>query len=112
MSDFADLTVPLSQLRFNDFGGYTLAAHAGQSHLQIGVLLQTAIARFVRNHVDTGTIDLVSASLDITGPCVPDSDTVFAPEIARKTRTLVFAQGLASQSGGPVMRATVVYRIG
>ena len=95
----SDLVILLSDLTRLTDGVADMPAHRAHTHVQMGAVLQTLIADRVSAHCEGMSIEMVSASLDVASPFNPGMTTRFVPEVARKTRTLVFAHGLASQAG-------------
>jgi len=110
MTTQTDLTIPVSALKFD--GAATATAH-GESWdmLQIGGLLQTVIARHAQHEIRDQALDTVSVTFDVSADAATGSDIAFTSRIDRKTRTLVFASGLASQTDRHLLKATIVFRI-
>lgn len=110
MSTLSDLTIPLSALDFQSDSEATATA-AEWNAVQVGVLLQSVIERHAQSLLEGGELHTVSVTFDVSADAIQGSDMQFTSRIDRKTRTLVFASGLAGQSDQHVLKATVVFRI-
>ena len=110
MSTLTDLKIPLSALEFAADG--TAHARADDwSPTQIGVLLQTTIEHAAQNALDGQSLHVVSVTFDVSADAVSGEEIQFRSRIDRKTRTLIFASGLASQGDDHLLKATVVFRL-
>lgn len=110
MSELTDLVIPLRALQFKGYD--TAQATAEQwDTTQVGVLLQHVAMRHASSVLDTGELATVSVSFDVSADAATGSDIQFQSRIDRKTRTLVFASGLARQGDKVLLKATVVFRI-
>ncbi len=110
MPVLTDLTIPISMLKFDADGG-AAAPSAGLDLTQLGVLLQTVVEHHAQSLVEGAALHPVSLTFDVSeAPSGPD-DVAMTSRIDRKTRTLIFASGLAQQAGRPRLKATIVYRI-
>ncbi|MEQ3745341.1 MAG: hypothetical protein ABNH53_03800 [Henriciella sp.] len=110
MTDLNDLTIPLSAIQFNDAGTATLEGHALDIS-GVGLALQRVSERFIALGLEQGELKMVSVTFDVTGESVGEAAFAFDVRIDRRTRTLVFASGIASQDDRSVIKATMVYRI-
>lgn len=110
MTDLTDLTIPLTALEFQ--GDDTAIATADHwDTTQVGVLLQQVATRHAASVLDSGELATVSVSFDVSAEAATGSEVQFQSRIDRKTRTLVFASGLARQSNKVLLKTTVVFRI-
>ncbi len=110
MSIQADLNIPLSALSFSaEDTAQAVADHWDTT--QIGVLLQTVIERHANSIVQDQTIHFVSVTYDVSAEAATGNEVQFKSRIDRKTRTLIFASGLANQNDRHLLKATVVFRI-
>ena len=50
-------------------------------------------------------------TFDVSADAVTGNEIAFESRIDRKTRTLIFASGIAKQNDRHLLKATVVYRI-
>ena len=106
-----DLTIPLSKLEIAaDRTGHLPASDLSLS--AIALVLQTVTEEVIGRDLDGAALNPVSVTIDVTGEVNGEDDLTFAPRIDRRTRTLVFASGLAKQNGRPLLKATMVFRIG
>ena len=110
MSTHADLTIPLSALDFRSASSASAMAENWDA-VQVGVLLQTVIESHAYSVLDEGDLQIVSVTFDASADAISDQSLVFSSRIDRKTRTLVFASGLARQADRHILKATVVFRI-
>jgi len=111
MTDLIDLTIPLSQLTFEgDDKARTMAANGDT--IQIGGLLQSVIQTHAARELDEGEPLAVSVTFDVSEPVQAGQEVSFESRIDRRTRTLIFASGTATQGGRHLLKATVVFRIG
>jgi len=74
--------------------------------------LQQVVRAYAMSEIEGSVLSPVSVSFDITGDVQPAVATTFKAQIDRKTRTLIFASGIAAQGASPIAKATLVYRIG
>nr|WP_070960226.1 hypothetical protein [Hyphomonas sp. Mor2] len=111
MTDRTDLIVPLSELEF-DGDRIARATAAEWDTIQIGALLQHVINSHVSTELEAGESIVVSVTLDVSEPVASGELVTFESRIDRRTRTLVFASGTATQAGRHLLKATVVFRIG
>lgn len=110
MTQHSDLLVPISQLKFDD-PSHASAVAADWDVIQIGALLQHVIRNHALSVLDDGNPRTVSVTFDVSEP-VQDGETVaFQSRIDRRTRTLIFASGTATQGTRHLLKATVVFRI-
>ena len=110
MTHNSDLLVPISQLEF-DSPSQASAIAANWEVIQIGALLQHVVRNHALSELDDGNPRTVSVTFDVSEP-VQDGETVaFQSRIDRRTRTLVFASGTATQGARHLLKATVVFRI-
>lgn len=110
MSSKPDLTIPLSALQFATADKAVATAEIWDM-IQVGVLLQAVIENHAQSALTEGALHSVSVTFDVSAEAVAGSEIQFESRIDRKTRTLVFASGLASQNDRHLLKATVVYRI-
>ena len=110
MTDQADIILPLSALEFTSAARAEAMAEAW-STVQIGGLLQHAVTHFATSELDAGNLHTVSVTFDVSFEPEAGREIVFESRIDRKTRTLIFASGIASQADQVLMKATIVYRI-
>jgi hypothetical protein len=111
MTSVSDLTIPLSALEWGDDGQAT--AMAGDwSAIEIGVLLQAVVERAAGSLVEVAPLHTVSVTFDVSFPVAPGSEIQFASRIDRRTRTLIFASGVARQRDSHILKSTIVFRIG
>ncbi|MEL6414758.1 MAG: hypothetical protein AAFQ15_07450 [Pseudomonadota bacterium] len=110
MSNLNDLTIPLSALDFTTDS--TASATADDwTVIQVGVLLQAVVERHAKSLVEEGELHSVSVTFDVSADAATGSEVTFESRIDRKTRTLVFASGIAKQNDRHLLKATVVFRI-
>lgn len=105
-----DLTIEYSKL--------ALAAHGtGKAPVQQGDSVSTAafLLRTIEHQVEAlaapAAAELVTVSTDITGT-IASAEAAFTTRLDRRTRTLIFIGGEATQAGKSVLRMTTIYRIG
>lgn len=111
MTEPIDLNIPLSQLEFD--GDHVAQATAAEwETIQLGALLQHVIHRHAQSQLDTGAPLTVSVTFDVSEPAIDGHAVVFESRIDRRTRTLIFASGTATQAGRHLLKATLVFRIG
>jgi acyl-coenzyme A thioesterase PaaI-like protein len=110
MTDQTDLIIPLSELTFEGEGTARIAA-ASEDTLQIGSLLQYVIQRHAASELKDGEPFTVSVTFDVSAPAKAAEMVSFESRIDRRTRTLIFASGTATQDGRHLLKATVVFRI-
>ncbi len=110
MTSLTDLTIPLSALEFESETRAVATAEAWTT-FQIGVLLQTVIESTAQGLLESGSLQTVSATFDVSAKATAGSQMQFESRIDRKTRTLVFASGIAQQGERHLLKATVVFRI-
>ena len=110
MTNLTDLTVPLSQLTFDGNDKASTLAASGDT-IQIGGLLQAVIQRHAAAELEDGEPLTVSVTFDVSATAAPGEEVVFQSRIDRRTRTLIFASGIAAQAGNHLLKATVVFRI-
>ena len=111
MSTMNDLTIPLSALDF--ISDSTASATADDwTVIQVGVLLQAVVENHARSLLTEGDVHSVSVTFDVSADAVNGTQVEFESRIDRKTRTLVFASGIAKQNDRHLLKATVVFRIG
>ena len=110
MQNLSDLTVPLSALEFSSDDRATATAQQWNI-VQIGVLLQSVIERHADSITEDGELHSVSVTFDVSAEAMTGAKVDFESRMDRKTRTLIFARGLARQDGRHLLKATVVFRI-
>lgn len=110
MSTRSDLTIPLSALEFQADGAATAVAENWNT-TQIGVLLQTVIEQHASEQLDDQSLYFVSVTFDVSADAAAGDQVSFQSRIDRRTRTLIFASGLASQGDRHLLKATVVFRL-
>lgn len=110
MSTHTDLTIPLSALKF-DADGAASAIAENWNTTQIGVLLQTVIEQHARAQLKTQSLHFVSVTFDVSAEAALGDHVSFQSRIDRRTRTLIFASGIANQGDRHLLKATVVFRI-
>lgn len=110
MTTQPDLIIPLSVLEFQG-GDKARAVAEDWDTTQIGVLLQHVVTQSATGLLDEGTLHTVSVTFDVSAEAATGSDVTFESRIDRKTRTLIFASGLATQNDRVLLKATIVYRI-
>ena len=110
MTTQTDLIIPLSAL---EFLGETKARAVADNWdtTQIGVLLQSVVTQHATGLLDEGSLHTVSVTFDVSAEAATGSDVQFESRIDRKTRTLIFASGFATQGDAVLLKATIVYRI-
>lgn len=111
MTQHSDLLVPISQLQFD---GTSIARAVAESWdvIQTGALLQHVIRQHTASELAEGTPLAVSVTFDVSEPVQDGEMVTFESRIDRRTRTLVFASGMATQGPRHLLKATVVFRIG
>ncbi len=113
MSDYDNAVVPYAELQFAGDEG-AASAMVSRSGWQAEVLA-ALISRVIRAHAEgeaaPGRIEPVSVSIDVTGEAKPGERVFFQPRIDRRTRTIIFASGVAMAEGRPALAARAVYRI-
>ena len=110
MSNLNDLTIPLSTLEFASDSTATATAHEW-TVIQVGVLLQAVVEYHAKSLVEEGELHSVSVTFDVSADAATGTNVAFESQIDRKTRTLIFASGIAKQNDRHLLKATVVYRI-
>ncbi|MEM7328270.1 MAG: hypothetical protein AAF437_05980 [Pseudomonadota bacterium] len=105
-----DLTIPLSALTFLEDGVATVIPESWNT-TQIGVLLQTVIEQHADAQLKNQTLHFVSVTYDVSAEVESGTDVRFESRIDRRTRTLIFASGLARQGDRNLLKATVVFRL-
>lgn len=110
MTNLTDLNIPRSALSFEDPSRATATASDWDT-TQIGVLLQSVVQQHAASLVDGAQIHTVSVTFDVSADAAMGDEVQFDSRIDRKTRTLIFASGLARQNGHVLLKATLVYRI-
>lgn len=111
MTHHTDLNLPISQLQF-DGGNTARATAANWDVIQTGALLQHVIRTHTSRELDGGKPLAVSVTFDVSDPAIDGDEVTFESRIDRRTRTLVFASGIATQGARHLLKATVVFRIG
>lgn len=110
MTSLTDLTLPYSALSF-DGDDRAIAIADAWSATQIAGLLQAVIERHALQAANSQPIHVVSMTFDVSSDDPLNDQLQFNSRIDRKTRTLVFASGLARQGDRHLLKATIVYRI-
>ena len=100
-------TASQTELAVND----TPQVTTGGDTIQIGGLLQAVIQGHAAAELEDGEPLTVSVTLDVSAAAAPGEEVVFQSRIDRRTRTLIFASGIAAQAGNHLLKATVVFRI-
>lgn len=77
----------------------------------IAVRLMQAIRADAEAACAPDMLDLVSVTFDLSASATDPAQLTYAPQIDRKTRTILFTGGAARGGSGVVMTATAVYRI-
>lgn len=111
MTQNTDLHVPISQLKFKG-ASQALAIAESADVIQIGALLQHVIRSHAASELDDGHPLTVSVTFDVSEPAEQGEEITFQSRIDRRTRTLIFASGTATQGARHLLKATVVFRIG
>lgn len=110
MASLEDLVIPRSALTFQS----TSEASADISQLspaQLAGLLEAVVEHHARSLLEAGALSTVSITTDMSGESEISGALQFASRIDRKTRTLIFASGVAKQNDRHLLKATVVFRI-
>lgn len=110
MSTRTDLIVPLSALEFQEDGA-AIAIAENWNTTQIGVLLQTVIEQHATDQLKNQSLHFVSITYDVSADAALGDQVSFQSRIDRRTRTLIFASGIASQGDRHLLKATVVFRL-
>lgn len=110
MSTQPDLIIPMSALTYQT-GGTATAIAADWNTIQIAVLLQSVIEQHADEQIEGQSLHLVSVTFDASAETASGQSVAFASRIDRKTRTLIFASGLATQGDRNLLKATVVFRL-
>lgn len=105
-----DLMIEYSKLVFSGDGGAEAHLETG-SQTNISALLSQVVERKASELAADEAVALVTTSIDITGSAAA-APTQFITRVDRRTRTLIFLGGEATQDGKPVLRMTSIYRIG
>ena len=111
MTHLSDLTIPYSALKFE---GDEKASATGvpAQHEVLSALLMQVVRRHAESLADGEPVAPVSVSVDVTGQVSGAAPLDFESQVDRKTRTIIFIGGTATQEGRPLLKATAVYRIG
>ncbi|MEO0549149.1 MAG: acyl-CoA thioesterase domain-containing protein [Pseudomonadota bacterium] len=104
-----DLTIEYSKLSIAA-DGTASAAVADGDRISASALLLRVIETEAEKLAAPQAVDLVTVSTDVTGP-LKAGEVAFETRLDRRTRTLIFIGGEATQNGGPVLRMTTIYRI-
>ncbi len=110
MAERTDLTIPYSALAFESERVGVLNPPSSE-HEVLSALLMETVRHYGEALAEGAGIVPVSVTIDVTGIVSGEAPVRFEAEIDRKTRTLLFIGGEASQAGGPLLKATAVYRI-
>ena len=110
MTQLTDLCIPRSALVFDGID-HASATAADLDTTQIGVLLQAVVQNHAASLVPADEIHTVSVTFDVSAGAAIGAEVQFASRIDRKTRTLIFASGLATQGDENLLKATLVFRI-
>ncbi|MDJ0921459.1 MAG: hypothetical protein QNI84_10040 [Henriciella sp.] len=105
-----DLTVAYSKLVFDQDGVSHAPVQAGDT-VGTAALLLRSIEHEVAALTGDAPAELVTVSTDITGK-ISSGEAVFKTRLDRKTRTLIFIGGEATQDDRSILRMTTIYRIG
>jgi len=104
--------IPFGTLSFGEGGAARITLESAADAEVVGALLMRVIREFAVNAAGEGqSAETVSVTVDITGELNPGAAITFTPAIDRKTRTIIFAGGMAKQNATTVMTATAIYRI-
>jgi len=110
MASLEDFVVPRSALTFQTMS--EASADIDQlSPAQLAGLLEAVIDHHARSLLEEGALSIVSITMDMSGESEIAGALQFASRIDRKTRTLIFASGVAKQNDRHLLKATVVFRI-
>ena len=94
MASLEDLVIPRSALTFQSMS--EASADTDQlSPAQLAGLLEAVIDHHARSLLEDGTLSIVSITMDMSGETEIAGALQFASRIDRKTRTLIFASGIA-----------------
>ena len=110
MTVLEDLIIRKSALVF-DSDSEARVSTEGLSSAELPGLLQAVVEQHAASVLEEGTAHAVSVTLDMSGDAKSGDDVEFRSRIDRKTRTLIFASGVATQSDRHLLKATVVFRI-
>ena len=105
-----DLMIEYSKLS-TDAPGSARATLPKASQVEVSALLLRVIEQHAHELAAPEKIELVTASTDVTGN-LQAGEVTFATRLDRRTRTLIFIGGEATQASGSVLRMTTIYRIG
>ena len=110
MTHNTDLIVPISQLRSERIN-QARAVAGNWDVIQVGALLQHVIRAHATSELAEGNPIAVSVTFDVSDPVEAGEEISFESRIDRRTRTLIFASGTATQGARHLLKATVVFRI-
>jgi len=110
MTTLPDLIIPLSAVEFQADDKARATAQNWDT-TQIGVLLQQVVREHAARLLESGGLHTVSVTFDVSADAATGTDIQFESRIDRKTRTLIFASGLATQGDAVLLKATIVFRI-
>ena len=110
MTTLEDLIIRKSDLTFQSASEASIPA-GERTSTQIAGLLQAVVEHHAASLLDGAELYVVSVTLDMSGDADADGQVQFTGRIDRKTRTLIFASGTASQNDRHLVKATVVFRI-
>ena len=110
MASLEDLVIPRSALTFQSASEANFDMGA-LSPAQLAGLLETVVEHHARSLLEDAELSTVSITTDMSGETEIAGALQFASRIDRKTRTLIFASGIAKQNDRHLLKATVVFRI-
>ena len=110
MSILEDLIIRKSALVFQSTSEASVALD-GLSSAEIAGLLEAVVEMHAASLLESGELFPVSVTLDMSGEAASGPEIQFSSRIDRKTRTLIFASGVAVQNDRHLLKATVVFRI-
>ena len=112
MTAKAPLIVPVDRLHWSaaDAARLEPAGDGLSSDAAMALLIQV-VRSAASAAADDGEVQPVSVTLDVTGSLDDAAALDFSAAIDRRTRTIVFLNGRATQDGTTVVTATAVFRI-
>lgn len=106
------LTIAFDRLDWHGADAARIEPGADLPTVEAASALLMRVVRSAAAHAAQGAeVTPVSVTLDVTGPFSGAATLAFSAAIDRCTRTIVFANGRAEQTGRTVLTATAVYRI-
>ena len=110
MTPLGDLTIRKSDLVFESASEARIALDELTS-VETAGLLQAVVENHAASVLESGELYPVSVTLDVSVAAAAGAEVQFSSRIDRKTRTLIFASGVATQNDRHLLKATVVFRI-